>query len=100
MPPADSPKLEQLPEEIMFSITQAPLTPNAARLGVLQIPNRRRIETPHYIGVTSRGVVPHLSPDNYAQQTNIPGVYTALEDCKLSSPHHSHSIPAPRAIAR
>lgn len=78
----DRTKLDQLPDEIMFSITRSSTSHNAARLGVLRLPNRKPIQTPHYIGVASRGVVPHLSPDNYAKQTDICGVYTALEDCK------------------
>lgn len=82
MPSADESKLLQLPEEIMFSITRTPSAHNAARLGLLRLPNREAIETPHYIGVASRGVVPHLSPDNYAKETGIRGVYMALEDCK------------------
>ena len=82
MPSADVAGLDQLPEEIMFSITRAPSTQHAARLGVLKCPGRNPIQTPHYIGLASRGVVPHLSPDNYAKQTDIRGVYTALEDCE------------------
>ena len=83
---ADAARVEQLPEEIMFSITRAPSasaqTQNVARLGLLRLPNRNPVQTPHYVGVASRGVVPHLSPDNFAKQTDIRGIYTALEDCK------------------
>lgn len=75
-------QVRQLPEDIMFSITRSQPMQNAARSGLLQLPNRKSIQTPHYIGVASRGVLPHLSPDNYAKQTDIRGVYTALEDCK------------------
>ncbi|TWU77590.1 hypothetical protein ED733_007790 [Metarhizium rileyi] len=52
----------------------------AARLGRLSIPGRRPIETPNYTAVTSRGAIPHLTPDNVAKHTNLSAVYMALED--------------------
>ena len=52
------------------------------RLGNLALKGRHSLQTPHFIAVTSRGVVPHLSHDVLAQHTNISGVYMALEDCK------------------
>jgi queuine tRNA-ribosyltransferase accessory subunit len=42
----------------------------------------KAIETPHYVAVTSRGVVPHVSPDVLARHTSIKAVYFGLEDCK------------------
>lgn len=77
----DGSGFEKLPEEIMFSITRASNGQSAARLGMLKIVERKTIETPHYIGITSRGVVAHLSQDNFAKLTDIRGVYMALEDC-------------------
>ena len=53
-----------------------------ARLGHLEQNGRMPVSTPHYIGVTSRGVVPHLTPDMMLDNTSIKGVYTAFEDCK------------------
>ena len=51
------------------------------RLGVVHFPHRTAISTPHYIGLTSRGTVPHLSQDMMRDHTSISGVYAALEDC-------------------
>lgn len=52
------------------------------RLGLLNVKGRRTLETPGYLAVSSRGVVPHISPDVLASQTDIGGVHLALEDCK------------------
>lgn len=68
----------------MFTIVKATAATAATlspRLGRLSLPGRNAIETPHYLGLTSRGVVPHLSQDNFAQLSSIAGVYAALEDC-------------------
>lgn len=67
----------------MFSITRSPsAAQGSARLGLLKLPNRNMIETPHILGIGSRGAVPHLSQDNFAKHTDIRGVYMALEDCE------------------
>lgn len=52
-----------------------------ARLGRLAFPGRKPIDTPNYNGVTSRGSIPHLTPDNLSQHTSFGGTYMALEDC-------------------
>lgn len=52
------------------------------RLGVLSVPGRQSIQTPHYFAVSSRGCVPHLSQDMMKENTSIKGVYAALEDCE------------------
>ena len=52
------------------------------RRGRLQFRNRTPIETPHFIAVTSRGAVPHLSQDTMRDQTSITGIYAAVEDCE------------------
>lgn len=54
----------------------------AARLGRLSLKDRNQIETPNFLAVTSRGVVPHLTPDVVQEQTQFGGVHLALEDCK------------------
>jgi hypothetical protein len=69
----------------MFSIVKATSATLSPRLGRLSLPGRNAIETPHYLGLTSRGVVPHLSQDNFAQLTSISGVYAALEDCTFTA---------------
>ncbi|KAI8630300.1 tRNA-guanine transglycosylase [Xylariaceae sp. FL1651] len=51
-----------------------------ARLGTLSLPKRRSIDTPNFVGLTARGAVPHLTPDNAARRTELGGVYIALED--------------------
>ncbi|KAI5365216.1 Putative tRNA-guanine(15) transglycosylase, queuine tRNA-ribosyltransferase accessory subunit QTRTD1 [Septoria linicola] len=73
----------QLPEEEMFHIlrsTGTAATGTAARLGRLALPRRRILETPHYLANTSRGVVPHITQDTFVRDTDINGVYVALED--------------------
>lgn len=52
----------------------------AARLGRLAFPQRTPIETPNFFAVTSRGVVPHITPDNVAKYGHFGGAYMALED--------------------
>ncbi|RFU73672.1 trna-guanine transglycosylase family [Trichoderma arundinaceum] len=53
---------------------------SAARLGKLSLPGRKAIETPNFFAVTSRGAVPHVTPDNLRKHTSVGGVYMALED--------------------
>lgn len=63
---------------------------SAARVGrlVLANPQRQPVDTPNFIAVTSRGVVPHLTPDTIVKHVgNVPGVYMAMEDCKPSCLH-------------
>ncbi len=54
----------------------------AARLGRLFVPGHRAVETPNFFAATSRGVIPHLTPDNIARHSQVSGAYMALEDCK------------------
>jgi queuine tRNA-ribosyltransferase subunit QTRTD1 len=75
-------KLKSLPGE-MFSIIKSTSHHLSPRLGSLAIPGRNAIQTPHYLGLTSRGAIPHISQDNFAQLSAIAGVYAALEDCKF-----------------
>ena len=69
--------------KILFEVLSH-IDPNAAgpRLGRLSIQNRRDLETPNFFAVTSRGVVPHLTPDVISAHAQIGGVHVALEDCK------------------
>jgi hypothetical protein len=55
-----------------------------ARLGRLVLASRPSLDTPNYFGITSRGVVPHVTPDNVSRYLPIGGAYMALEDCKWS----------------
>ena len=52
------------------------------RLGTLSCQGRAAINTPHYVALTSRGTVPHLTQDMMRDNTAIKGIYTALEDCE------------------
>lgn len=55
---------------------------NESRRGEIHFPGRKIIETPHYVALSSRGAVPHLSQDVMRDHTSINGLYAALEDCK------------------
>ena len=69
---------------LRFELLSAATSEAAApRLGRLSISGRRKIETPTFWAATSRGVIPHLTPDNVANHTAITGAYFALEDCKF-----------------
>lgn len=57
----------------------------AARVGKFVLPNRKPIQTPHYITITSRGAVPHISPDIVRNSTSIGSLYVGLEDCTYPS---------------
>jgi queuine tRNA-ribosyltransferase len=73
------------PEAMRFEVLKTALKDGAAaRLGRLAFEGRLPIDTPNYIGVTSRGAVPHLTPDNVSKHLQTTGAYTALEDCGLS----------------
>lgn len=78
----ESEGLSRLSEEAMFTITKASSSASAARLGLLKLPNRNQIPTPHYLALGSRGAIPHLTQDNLAKHTDIRGVYMAVEDCE------------------
>ncbi|KAL2676751.1 hypothetical protein Neosp_010516 [[Neocosmospora] mangrovei] len=51
-----------------------------ARLGRLAFASRRVMETPNFVPVASRGVIPHLTPDNVAKHTSFDAAYLAIED--------------------
>ena len=65
---------------------------NEARLGLLNFRRRLPIQTPHYIGLASRGCVPHLTQDMMRDETSIKGIYTGLEDCELPNILFSMSL--------
>lgn len=80
--------LADLPDE-MFAIIKQSTSGLSPRLGRLTLPNRHAIETPHYLASTSRGVVPHITPDTFRHSTRISGVHLALEDCELALHHRA-----------
>lgn len=57
------------------------------RRGRLSVKDRRDLETPNFIAISSRGVVPHMTPDVIMASSQIGGVHLALEDCKTLVPH-------------
>ena len=69
-----------------LSFERLHISPNGteARLGRLHFRNRTPIDTPNYIGISSRGAVPHLTQDMMRDHTSIKGLYAALEDCEYS----------------
>jgi len=81
--PVNSASTAQLPDEMFrFILQHAVPSESGARLGELALRHKHVINTPHYIVPTSRGAVPHLSPDNLARHTSISALYVALEDRK------------------
>jgi len=54
----------------------------SARLGHFHHSDRAPIPSPHYVAISSRGAVPHLSQDVMTKHTDLKGVYLALEDCQ------------------
>ncbi|KAK6434580.1 hypothetical protein LTR95_009235 [Oleoguttula sp. CCFEE 5521] len=67
-------------DEDMFKIIKTSTNALGPRRARLALPGRRSIETPHYLGLTSRGVIPHVSQDNFDSLMDVSGVYIALED--------------------
>ncbi|KAF3927185.1 hypothetical protein ABW20_dc0103664 [Dactylellina cionopaga] len=65
---------------LKIAVTDVATTQSGARIGVLHLAKGFTLPTPNYIAPTSRGVVPHLSPDNLEKNTGVVGVYVALED--------------------
>jgi len=73
-------KLDQLPHEMIEFTLLKTTGALAPRLGRISLAGRKTILTPGFIGNTSRGVIPHVSPDNF-QKVDLNGVYVPLEDC-------------------
>lgn len=57
----------------------------AARLGRLALPGRKAFDTPNYTSMASRGLLPHVTPDNMSKYTSMVPIYMALEDCELKT---------------
>ncbi|KAB5575984.1 tRNA-guanine(15) transglycosylase-like protein [Coniochaeta sp. 2T2.1] len=51
-----------------------------ARLGRLAFSGSRAVETPNFFAITSRGAIPHVTPDNLEKHVPVQGTYIALED--------------------
>ncbi|EED17896.1 tRNA-guanine transglycosylase family protein [Talaromyces stipitatus ATCC 10500] len=72
----------------------------AARVGKLILPNRKPIRTPHYITITSRGTVPHISPDIVRNSTAIGSLYVGLEDFLDKAPRTIPILNIPQSHPR
>ncbi|PTB62837.1 tRNA-guanine transglycosylase [Trichoderma citrinoviride] len=71
---------EMAGRKIFELVSSAALDGSAARLGRLSLPGKKAMDTPNFFALTSRGAVPHLTPDNLKRHTSLSGVYMALED--------------------
>ncbi|KAI4132342.1 MAG: hypothetical protein LQ347_002622 [Umbilicaria vellea] len=67
-------------EIFSFAIQSSPPSDSGPRCGTLSFPNRAPIATPHYLALSSRGAVPHMTQDTMRSSTSITGIYAALED--------------------
>ncbi|PSR85816.1 tRNA-guanine(15) transglycosylase-like protein [Coniella lustricola] len=65
-----------------------------ARLGRLTLPTRPVLQTPNFLAITSRGVVPHLTPDTITRHGSFSGAYMAMEDLVEKSQKNVTKIPA------
>ncbi|KAI6782893.1 Queuine tRNA-ribosyltransferase-like protein [Emericellopsis cladophorae] len=63
------------------------------RLGTLQLPGRRTVETPNFTAVTSRGVIPHLTPEVVSKYTSFSSAYISLEDFLEKKDHAILKMP-------
>lgn len=78
--------LDQLPPEMMEYVLLKTKGALAPRLGRISLAGRKSIPTPGFIGNTSRGVIPHISPDTFRKSVDLNGVYIPLEDCMYHHP--------------
>lgn len=68
----------------MFNVLHPAPAVFAPRVGMFALPGRKPVHTPHYLSLTSRGAVPHLTQDVIRDHTSINSLYIALEDCMCS----------------
>ncbi|KAN0080852.1 tRNA-guanine(15) transglycosylase-like protein [Elaphomyces granulatus] len=64
----------------MFNVLHPAPAVFAPRVGMFVLPGRKPVHTPHYLSLTSRGAVPHLTQDVMRDHTSISSLYIALED--------------------
>ncbi|RFU31505.1 hypothetical protein B7463_g4801, partial [Scytalidium lignicola] len=50
------------------------------RIGRMVLNGRKDVQTPNFFALSSRGAVPHITPDVISSSTDISGVHMALED--------------------
>ncbi|KZF20314.1 tRNA-guanine transglycosylase family protein [Xylona heveae TC161] len=94
----DSNIVEPAAEMLSFNILKAQKHDRAGlRLGRLLLSDRTPIETPHFISITSRGAIPHITQDTMKKHTKTNSVYVALEDFIEKAPRETppvYSMPA------
>jgi queuine tRNA-ribosyltransferase len=83
---AEPPAADAMPN---FTILSGPSSRAAPRLGRLALPHRTPIQTPNFLSVTSRGAVPHVTPDVQVEHMSPGALYMAYEDCQF------HTSPLP-----
>lgn len=72
-------------KSLIFEIlSQIDTSAAGPRLGKLIVSERKELETPNFFAITSRGVIPHMTPDVIASQSGLGGVHIAIEDCELA----------------
>jgi hypothetical protein len=91
MEPEEDLRSAQL-ESPSFELLKSSNTVSNLRNGRLHFPGRQTINTPHYIAITSRGAVSHLSQDTMRDCTAIKGLYVGLEDCELNNAQSNHLL--------
>lgn len=69
-------------ELVSFQLSRLQSDEDGPRIGRLIFQGRDPIDTPHYVAISSRGAVPHLSQDMMRENTSIRALYTAVEDCE------------------
>ncbi len=77
---------QEFDKPFSFDLRTRESSNNELRLGALSLHGRKTVDTPHYVALTSRGTVPHLTQDMMRDNTEIQGIHVALEDCE------SHAI--------
>lgn len=76
--------VSELPEEMLsFNLLQSAASQVAPRLGQLCKAGRKPLSTPHYVPISSRGTLPHVSHDTMRDHASVKGLYVGLEDCTL-----------------
>ena len=76
------PMAGHLSKLVSFQLSRPQSDKDEPRVGRLTFQGRSPIDTPHYVAVSSRGAVPHLSQDMMRDSTSTRALYTAVEDCE------------------
>ncbi|KAK2748491.1 hypothetical protein FQN57_000624 [Myotisia sp. PD_48] len=70
-----------MPEDMInFNLVAYPAAQLASRIGRLCRTGRKPIQTPHYVPITSRGIVPHITHDMMRDHLSLSSLYVGLED--------------------